>query len=134
MKNAIWFGRIQIIIIILFVFSKSWLRPFVLKRDAPVFLDITVLSLPNLYEGVVGVLVLSFMGLYINKRWNKSKLGNHTIYILATILAAIFVITQEVKLHNLGGNNVYDPYDVIFSFIGLTLGFTIVWMKGPTAD
>ena len=29
------------------------------------------------------------------------------------------MLTQELKFHNLGGNNVYDPWDLLFSVAGL---------------
>lgn len=45
---------------------------------------------------------------------------------MAVILAGIYVITQELKVHNLGGNNVFDPNDVVFSCIGLLIGYMII--------
>ena len=36
------------------------------------------------------------------------------------------MLTQEFKLHNLGGNNVYDPYDVVASIVGLVGMFWLV--------
>ena len=73
-------------------------------------------------------MILTMMGLYLNK---KLKVSNEKIYISATILAAIFVITQEMKFHNLGGNNVYDPNDIIFSIVGLIVGFIIIYRMKP---
>jgi len=54
------------------------------------------------------------------------------IHILAVSIAAIYVISQELKFHNLGGNNVYDLYDVIASLIGLVITFVIIQLFGFT--
>ena len=52
------------------------------------------------------------------------------IHILAVSIAAFYVISQELKFHNIGGNNVYDPYDLIASIIGLAGTFGIIQMFG----
>jgi hypothetical protein len=131
MKDILKLARIQIYIIILFVFGKGVLRPYILEGDFPLFMDIFVLSLPNFFEGITGVLSLTFIGLYLNHRFNKHRLSNSIIYLLAVILATVFVLTQEFKLHNLGGNNVYDPYDVLFSIVGLGIGYLIILKLKP---
>lgn len=131
MKDILKLARIQIYIIILFVFGKGVLRPYLLEGDFPLFMDIFVLSLPNFFEGITGVLSLTFIGLYLNHRFNKHRLSNLMIYLLAVILATVFVLTQEFKLHNLGGNNVYDPYDVLFSIVGLCIGYLIILKLKP---
>lgn len=133
MKDTLKLARIQILMAVLFILGKLWLRPFVLERDFHIALDILVLSLPNFFEGIVGVISLTYVGLYLNHRFVKSekKLKDKHLYLIATLLAAAFVLTQEFKIHNLGGNNVFDPYDVLFSIIGLTLGFAIVWKINP---
>ena len=53
-------------------------------------------------------------------------LKDSNIHILAVVLASIYVISQELKFHNLGGNNIYDPNDLIASIIGLIGTFIIV--------
>ncbi|MEP1032003.1 hypothetical protein [Ekhidna sp.] len=136
MRDILKLARIQIIICVLFVICKAWFRPFILDRDFHVIFDIIVLSLPNFFESIVGVLSLTYIGLYLNHRFVKAgeKIKDKHLYLLATLLAAIFVLTQEFKIHNLGGNNVYDPYDVLFSIIGLSAGFAIVWKMQPKYD
>ena len=134
MSDILKLARIQIFTIGLFVICKVWLRPFVLNGDFHVVFDIIVLSLPNFFEGIVGVLSLTYMGLYINSRFVQKvekRIRKQRIYLLATLIAAIFVLTQEFKIHNLGGNNVYDPYDVLFSVIGLVVGLLIVLRLQP---
>lgn len=52
------------------------------------------------------------------------------LHIIAVGIAAIYVLSQEFKFHNLGGNNVYDLYDVIASIIGLSLTFGLIQTFG----
>jgi len=126
MKDILKMARVQLLVIPIFIFFKA-IRPSVLKNNPPEFIQVFLLSFPNFCEAIIGVLTVTMIGLVLTKRL---KIRNQTIYIIATILAAIFVITQEVKIHNLGGNNIYDPYDVVFSIIGLIVGFLIIsWMK-----
>ena len=88
-----------------------------------------LLSFPNLCEGIIGVLTLTGIGIYLNTYLNIPK---YFIYILAVVLATIYVTTQELKIHNLGGNNVYDPNDLIFSAVGLFIGTMIIFLLQPT--
>lgn len=125
-------GRIQIGVIILFVVMKKLVRPYVLDNDFPLFMDIIVLSFPNLCEGIIGVLSATVVLLYLNNRSLRWKA--YHIYLIATFLAGIYVITQEFKLHNIGGNNIYDLYDVLFSIIGLGIGFYLVSRIKPSID
>ncbi len=127
--------QIQIVFIVLFAFFK-FIRPPVLGGDYPEWVNIMLLSLPNLFEGIIGVLMLTGIGLYLNINvFNpKKQIRLRTIHITALILAGIYVITQEFKLHNLGGNNVFDKNDVIFSFVGLTIGYSIVLHVPPTGN
>ncbi len=133
MQGILKLARVQVFIIPLFFISKAWLRPYVLDRDFHPTLDIIVLSLPNFYEGIIGVLTISGIWFYINHKWISP--GKHVdpkwIYFFSTVLAAIYVITQELKIHNLGGNNVYDPYDILFSIVGLVIGYIIVLKIQP---
>ena len=124
--------RIQLVIIILFTFFKL-IRPSILKGDFPEWIKIVLLSLPNFFEGIIGVLTLTGFGLYINiKVFNPYKqIKSKILYIIALILAGIYVLTQEFKIHNLGGNNVFDKNDVIFSIIGLIIGYLIVLIIKP---
>ena len=52
------------------------------------------------------------------------------IHILAVVIASIYVISQELKFHNLGGNNVYDSYDLIASILGLMGTFVAIRIFG----
>ena len=124
--------RIQIGIIALFVFFK-FIRPRVLESDSPELFKIALLSLPNLLEAIIGILILTGIGLYLNNQLLscEKQFKRNFIYIIATVIAAIYVITQEFKIHNLGGNNVFDKTDVIFSVAGLFIGYSIVNILKP---
>ncbi|MFK7972842.1 MAG: hypothetical protein AB8F95_20900 [Bacteroidia bacterium] len=119
--------RIQIAVLILFVFFK-WIRSYILAGDSPELCKLFLLSFPNFCEGVIGVLTLTGFGIYLNKGFS---IKHRLVYIIAILLAAIYVITQELKIHNLGGNNVYDPNDLIFSIVGLLVGSIIIFRLKP---
>lgn len=135
MRDILKLARIQILIILLFAAFKSS-RHMVLESGAPQWLKTTFLSLPNFFEGVLGPLILTGMGLYLNLKYlsEKKRLKNNLLYILATVLAAIYVLTQEFKIHNLGGNNVFDWNDVLFSLVGLTTGYILLLILKPSKD
>ena len=122
--------RIQILFTVLFIFFKL-IRPPILKSESPEFFKYILLSLPNFFESVIGVLIVTGIGLVLNDRlFEKFQIRPKTIYIVSVLFAGIYVITQEFKIHNLGGNNVYDKNDLIYSVIGLLIGFSIIlWLK-----
>ena len=132
MSDILKLARIQIVIILLFVIIK-FIRPLILAGNYPQWIKTAFLSLPNFFEAVVGVLILTGIGLYVNlKLINDNKsIKLNSIYILALVLAGIYVISQEYKIHNIGGNNVYDINDVIFSLVGLLVGYCIVSVIKP---
>ena len=123
-------ARVQLFIIPIFILLK-FIRPAILESESPEFFKIVLLSIPNFFEAVVGTLNLTGVGLIINDKLNiKHQLRPKIIYIIAVILAGLYVSTQELKIHNLGGNNVFDRNDLIFSFIGLIIGYSIIiWLK-----
>ncbi len=121
--------RIQIGVLLLFIVFKI-VRSKILSSENN-FIQVIGLSLPNLFEGILGVLILTALGLTLTR--NKNIKHNY-IYILAIIFAAIYVITQEFKIHNLGGKNVYDSNDVLFSLIGLFIGTIIVFIIKPKIE
>lgn len=46
------------------------------------------------------------------------------VYSVAAVLTGTYVLTQEFKLHDLGGRNVFDPWDAVASGIGVV----IIWL------
>jgi len=125
--------RIQLGIIVTFIANKIWIRPFVLEHDFSAILNTFVLSYPNFCEAVVGTISLCYLGLvakHLGLPWVKNS-KNTRIYVLVTLLAAAYVILQEFKIHNLGGRNIYDPYDVLFSVLGLIIAYLLLNFLQP---
>ena len=118
--------------ILLFVLNKLYLRPWILENEFSGFLLILTLSIPNLLEAIIATLILKGILLQLNQYYlsKTNAIKEITLRISAVALAAIYVISQELKFHNLGGNNVYDPYDLIASAIGLVGTFTVIQLFG----
>ena len=120
------------IAISVFIINKLYFRSWVLKNDLPEFIRIATYSIPNLIEALILTLVLT--GILLQIRLNfKKKFGSIkilSIYLLASGIAAVYVISQELKFHNIGGNNVSDTYDLVASVIGLIGTFVILQVFG----
>ena len=118
--------------ILLFILNKLYLRPWILENELSGFVLILTYSIPNLLEAIIGTLILTGILLQIQQSFND-KMGtikDINIRILAVVIATIYVISQELKFHNLGGNNVYDPYDLIASITGLMGTFVVIQIFG----
>ncbi len=118
-------------VIAVFAFNKLYLRPKVLAADAPYWVDVLVLSFPNFCEAVIGTLFLCIALLSGNDRWLAGQLPPRALYVLATLFAALYVLTQEYRWHNLGGNNIFDPFDVVFSLLGLMFALVLLFWLQP---
>ncbi len=112
-------------VVVLFMINKFLLRPYVLASDFPEAVNIFVLSFPNFCEAICGSLLLANIGLSLKSRFTWALKNKH-IYFASTLFAAVYVLTQEMKIHNLGGRNVYDPFDLLFSVIGLLIAAVIL--------
>ncbi len=124
------------IAILLFILNKLFIRPWLLGNDvSDIFLMITF-SFPNLAEAIIATLLLTGILLQIRQYFNKrfGSINDTYIHILAVCIASIYVISQELKIHNIGGNNVYDPYDLVASLIGLIATFGIIQLYGFTEE
>jgi len=122
--------------ILIFVLNKLFIRNWILENDLPDFLQIVTYSIPNLIEAIIVTLILTGVLLQFRQHFNK-KLGSiKTLYIhvISLSIAAVYVISQELKFHNLGGNNVYDFYDLLASFIGLIGTFWVIRLFGFTDE
>ena len=119
------------IVSILFILNKFYLRPWVLENELPELFQIFVFSIPNLIEAIVGTIILTGILLRLRQYSNK-KIKDSSVYLVAVSISSLYVISQELKFHNLGGNNVYDPYDLIASIIGLLMTFMIIKKFGFT--
>ncbi len=130
-EDILQLARIEIFVIVLFVVMKMT-RPYVLENTESLGLHILFLSFPNLAEGIIGVLTSTILLLAIRRSLKLEFLSDSGIYLVAVVFSAMYVLLQEFKIHNLGGNNVYDVNDVMFSVIGLSIGFGIIWILRPT--
>jgi len=118
--------RIQLAVIVSYLPVKFLLRPFILENDYGGFIEIFAFSYPNFCEAVAGSILVVFVVLNLNevaRRKTGKFLSNKSAYIFSIILAGSYVMLQEFKIHNIGGQNIYDPYDVLFSAIGLIVVF-----------
>jgi len=122
------------IAVIIFMLNKLYVRKWILENDLPEYLLIVSYSIPNLIEAIIVTLLLTGILLQVRQYFNK-KFGlikTNYIHIIASSLAAVYVITQELKFHNLGGNNVYDPNDLWASIVGLVGTFVMMRLFGFT--
>lgn len=119
------FSMIYWSVLLSYFVVKFLIRPIVLENISNQLLHIFVLSYPNFCEAVIGSFVLVNGLRYVNQIYisRRYRLKRITISLLGHSLAAVYVITQELKIHNLGGANVYDPYDVLFSVIGILTSY-----------
>lgn len=121
--------------LIVFFLNKFVLRPFVLENNFPGWIETFVLSVPNTIEAIFGMGIIG-AALSVAREKFKSRLGavpDLAIYLSTLIIAGVFVLTQEFKLHNLGGRNVFDPNDAIASVIGL-IGMFILLVRFGILD
>lgn len=118
---------------IVFIMNKFIIRPHILSNDYPEIARLFVLSLPNLCEAIIGTFLVINALMCVNARYVKleRRWSEKGIYLATFLGSGIFVITQELKIHNLGGRNVYDPYDVLFSIFGLILSFVLLMYIRP---
>lgn len=118
---------------LLFVANKFYLRPWVLRLEWDGIAEIFVFSVPNFAEAIMGTIAVTGILLQA-RRYFQWKVRETSLYTLATLAAGIYVVSQELKFHNLGGNNVYDPNDLMASLVGLVLTFALVNLYGFTED
>lgn len=129
-RGATWY--LYLVNFGLYFVLKLWFRPWIREQEGIDFLNLMANSFPNYVEAYLGTFTIAgflIIGRLKNYSWVKN-LSDITIYTLSTILATIYVITQEMKFHNLGGANIYDPNDVIASIIGLVLIFGMLNIYG----
>lgn len=123
--------RVLVFTFILFIVNKFILRPWVLENTGNVLLQSVVYSFPNFCEAVMGVIVLTNLAIAARRSISAlSSVSNRTLLNTATLIAMIYVLTQEYGLHNLGGNNTFDALDVIASIFGLVFINSIIARTG----
>ncbi len=69
----------------------------------------------------MGSITLGGLGLWFKNRRGKWSPEHETatFFNWVTIVAALYVVTQELNWYTVTRENVYDPYDVIASILGL---------------
>ncbi|MEM9598294.1 MAG: hypothetical protein AAGD06_28780 [Acidobacteriota bacterium] len=127
------FRRVFVLGLGLFVLNKFVLRPWVVERFPEGVAALVVGSLPNAVEAVLGTLILSVFGFRLRSGWpgRFRNPSDGALIAAATTVAGVYVVTQELKFHNLGGRNVYDPYDVAASLLGLAAAaaWIVPWVR-----
>lgn len=113
--------RVYLGVLALFALNKFLVRPHVLARDYSEAVRTTVLSLPNTIEGIIGVGLAAAMLAVARFRLGIRHGSRASIVSSAAILTLIYVVTQELNLHQLGGHNTYDPKDLVASVLGVVL-------------
>lgn len=114
--------------LLLFILNKFMIRPFVLARELPEIFTVVVFSLPNACEAIMGLSCVAGILLYFKHRSSSGfgQISDGVVYLIALVLASAYVITQEFNLHHLGGENTYDPYDVVASVLGLLTTYLVI--------
>jgi len=111
--------------------NKFMVRPWVIDQDKSDFLKIIVFSLPNFIEAIVGTFLITGIVSYLRiKNHFMRKWKDLFIYLSASLMAGVYVILQELKIHNLGGRNTYDPNDLYASIIGILFVFMVLTQHG----
>jgi len=125
--------RIQLLIIASYFVIKFLIRPIVIENEYTGFVKIFALSYPNFCEAIAGSIVIAFILLVINGKFWRGNLRYREKYIpvISILISGIYVLLQEFKIHNIGGTNVYDLYDVIFSILGLIVAFGLLLYIKP---
>ena len=120
-KTQIWV--IYGICTVLFLVHRYLVRSWVIEQSEAGFVLIIVNSLPNFIEGIVGTMLLAGIGLSIRilSRPNQVNLESKLFFNVVSLVAATYVITQELNWYNISRANVYDPYDIVASILGLIL-------------
>lgn len=117
---------------LLFIFNKTFIRKWILNEEVPKVLELISYSIPNFFEAILGTLILTAIFLRANMLfWPPPKSEKAIfIYILVFSISAIYVISQELNYHALGGVNIYDPNDILASVLGLLFSFFFILKVG----
>ena len=131
MDDILKLARVQLIVIPIFIFFK-FIRSPVLNSSSPAIFKLILLSLPNFFEAIIGVLTVTGLGLLLNDRLSrKYQLKPSSIYKVAVFIAGTYVVLQELNIIKLRTNGTTDQNDIIFSIIGLIVGYLIILRKKP---
>ncbi len=115
------------IVMAVFILIKGVFRPHY-KDSSSEIVQLILFSFPNFAEAYIGTFTISAI-LVIGRIKGFSmlkSLKDRTIYYISVTLAAIYVISQELNLHSIGGENITDINDIISSVLGLSFVFIML--------
>jgi len=117
---------------VLFIANKAYVRDLLLEKEYPRSIEILSYSIPNFFEAVMGtsILVAILFILKFREVWFFKNIKDINLKIIGIAFSFIYVVTQELKIHNLGGRNVYDANDLIASVIGMVFIAIIILRYG----
>lgn len=142
MTKVMQLARVQLLSLVVFIVFKLLRKPALAQLPlewAPLegiptqWVEIFLYSFPNFLEPIVGAITITYLLMLPGGkiRFIRDRVAEPFIYIFVIFLAAVYVLTQEFKIHNLGGNNIYDPNDVLFSIAGLAAAMVMLFVIRP---
>jgi len=119
-----------------FLVNRHVVRPWVLNNMDGGPATVLVNSLPNLVEAIVGTIDVAIILLVIvrGNAWFRRHIGHTTIYVAATAIAGLFVISCELNWIQFRGPNVYDPNDIVASIFGLLITLFLLTRIGLVTE
>lgn len=115
-------------LLVVFPLNKLVVRPIVVKGNYDEVWVILVNSFPNFAEAIFGIIFVSIILFKVREHFVEHwrRISDIAIYSCAFLITGIYAISQELKFHNFGGNNIYDPNDVVASIIGLVFMYGVL--------
>tara|TARA_R110000868_G_scaffold304437_7_gene565042 strand:+ start:12473 stop:12973 length:501 start_codon:yes stop_codon:yes gene_type:complete len=123
-----------LVVFLTFPIIKGILRPWAISTIPDSFFTTALFSYPNFAEAVLGLSSVSTI-LFVFRNWCRERFDRNLfqdefLYLISGFLSAVFVITQELKIHDLGGENIYDINDIYASCIGLIFTLSLLFKYG----
>jgi hypothetical protein len=124
------------LVLLAYLLNRHVIKPQVLGKTEPKAVIVLVNSFPNLAEAIIGTLILTGMGMAIRKYSTNviNRVSDSTVYLVVSLVAGLYVVTQELNWHNFRGPNVFDRYDIFASLVGLVLVNRMLNRYGFTND
>ena len=119
-------------LLVVFSLNRFVVRPMVVKGNYNEIWVILVNSFPNFVEAIFGSILVSMILLQVREHFveYRGRISDVVVYSGAIVISGFYVVLQEIKFHNLGGYNVYDPNDVVASIIGLVFMYAVLIRYG----
>ncbi len=130
MSDILKLARVQVLFLVVFVALKAARRPL-MDLSPPEWVGVFLYSFPNFAEAIIGMMTVTMLLTAANHYLFSGRIKPAVIYLAATLISAVYVLTQEWGLHSLGGNNVFDIYDVYASVAGLVVALAMLLVIRP---